>query len=58
MNKSVNSLSGKDKKDVVLYAGGLNKEYGIMQLVEAVKSIKNEIRLDFYKYRALAVWNW
>lgn len=42
MNKSVNSLSGKDKKDVVIYAGGLNKEYGIMQLVEAVKSIKNE----------------
>ena len=44
MNDIQNHLTDKYEKDIVIYAGGLNKEYGILELVQAVRSIENENR--------------
>lgn len=41
MKKVANELALKNKKDVVMYAGGLNEAYGILNLVEAVKKSSN-----------------
>lgn len=42
MNNVVNRISDKNVKDVIIYAGGLNKKYGIGELVEGVKRIKSD----------------
>lgn len=37
-----NSLDNKEKKRVIIYAGGLNLKYGIGNLVDAVKSLEDD----------------
>lgn len=42
MEKVVNELDHKDEKNVIMYAGGLNAAYGILNLVEAVKRLNSQ----------------
>ena len=42
MSNVPNMLEKKNKKRVILYAGGLSEKYGILSLVEAVKQLGDE----------------
>lgn len=42
MSNVPNMLEKKNKKRVILYAGGLSEKYGILSLVEAVKQLDDE----------------
>lgn len=37
-----NSFEDKYEKQVIIYAGGLNEKYGIINLIDAVKTLKDE----------------
>lgn len=38
----LNRLEDKEQKRIIIYAGGLNAKYGIRNLIEAVKSLKDD----------------
>lgn len=42
MSNVENKINQKHTKDVIIYAGGLNRKYGIRELVEGVKRIKSD----------------
>lgn len=41
MQSISNELSNKERKDIIIYAGGVNRKYGIKNLVDAVAGLEN-----------------